>query len=118
VRPAASTLTTVRPAARWAAPIVVVVLGIATLFAIEQLQSRADTSRDAQLTLAHVENELNVLQSAPFQASVSSGGSPARARNMIDRGSGGFGFRSTSCAVMLPPRHSRPSTAPSVPTTG
>jgi diguanylate cyclase (GGDEF)-like protein len=50
------------------------------------LQSRSSASRDAQLELALVENELSELQGAPFRADESAGGSAPDALNQIQTG--------------------------------
>jgi len=77
----ASTWARLRPVA---APLLVLVLGVLAIGAITLLQARSTASRDAQLKLGTVKLELSELQSAPFQAHASTGGSPVQARRMID----------------------------------
>jgi diguanylate cyclase (GGDEF)-like protein len=67
-------------------PIVVVVLASIALATIVALQSESSNGRDAQLKLANLKTSLSQLQSAPFQASTSTGGSPAFARGLMARG--------------------------------
>jgi diguanylate cyclase (GGDEF)-like protein len=67
-------------------PALVIVLGIATIAGISMVQQRSVASRDAQLKLAHVKIELNQLQTAPFQASPTTGGSPRVARKLMATG--------------------------------
>jgi diguanylate cyclase (GGDEF)-like protein len=71
---------------RWVTPAVVLVLGLAAMAAVTTLQLRSNASKEAQLTLANIANELNQLQNAPFRASRTTGGSPALARNLLDSG--------------------------------
>jgi diguanylate cyclase (GGDEF)-like protein len=71
---------------RWTTPAVVLVLGLVAIGAITQLQLRAAASKEAQLTLSEIENELIQLQNAPFRASPGTGGSPALARVLLDGG--------------------------------
>jgi len=70
----------------FATPLAVLTLGLIAIAAITLLQSRASASRDAQLKLATVKIELNRLQTAPFQAHASTGGSPAVARTLMRTG--------------------------------
>src|SRR4051794_19130253 len=67
---------------------IVVVLGLLAIGAIARLQDRADASKQAQLTLAAVENDLNRLQSAPFRSNKATGGSPQVARGLMRTGEG------------------------------
>jgi diguanylate cyclase (GGDEF)-like protein len=67
-----------------AAPLLVLVLGLLAIAAITVLQSRSTASRDAELKLTTVTLELSELQTAPFQAHASTGGSPVKARRMIN----------------------------------
>jgi diguanylate cyclase (GGDEF)-like protein len=67
-------------------PIVVVVLASIALATIVALQSESSNGRDAQLKLANLKTSLSQLQNAPFQASPSTGGSPAFARGLMVRG--------------------------------
>jgi diguanylate cyclase (GGDEF)-like protein len=67
-----------------AVPVLVALLAIVAFIAVTQLQSEAGAGRDAQLKLADLKAALTALQSAPFQASTSTGGSPARARALVD----------------------------------
>jgi diguanylate cyclase (GGDEF)-like protein len=67
-----------------AIPALVAALSIAALAAILLLQSEAGTGREAQVTLANLETALNGLQSAPFRADRTTGGSPARAGELIE----------------------------------
>ena len=53
---------------------------------IALVQQRSVDSRDAQLKLANVKIELNQLQTAPFQASPTTGGSPRVARKLMRTG--------------------------------
>ena len=86
--PAADNIV-MRSAYRQAATVVgVLALGAVAIVAITHLQARADESKQAQLTLASIKTELNRLQSAPFQASPRTGGSPMTARALIDIGEG------------------------------
>jgi diguanylate cyclase (GGDEF)-like protein len=71
-----------------AAPLLVLVLGLLAIATITVLQSRSTASRDAELKLATVKLELSKLQTAPFQAHESTGGSPAEARRMITASKG------------------------------
>jgi diguanylate cyclase (GGDEF)-like protein len=66
-----------------APPLLVLVLGLLAIATITALQSRSAASRDAQLKLATVKIELGKLQTAPFQAHASTGGSPLLARRLI-----------------------------------
>jgi diguanylate cyclase (GGDEF)-like protein len=61
----------------------VALLAVVAFVAVLLLQSEAGAGRDAQLKLANLRTALTALQSAPFQASRSTGGSPARARTLI-----------------------------------
>jgi diguanylate cyclase (GGDEF)-like protein len=67
-------------------PIVVVVLASIALASIVALQSESSSARDAQLKLANLKTALSRLQTAPFQASTTTGGSPAFAHGLIRRG--------------------------------
>jgi len=67
-----------------AAPLLVLLLGLVAIASILTLQARSTASRDAQLKLATVTLELSELQTAPFQAHASTGGSPVKARARID----------------------------------
>ena len=67
-----------------AAPLLVLILGLVAIASILALQARSTASRDAQLKLATVTLELSELQTAPFQAHASTGGSPVKARARID----------------------------------
>ena len=71
-----------------AAPSLVLVLGLLAIAAITVLQSRSTASRDAELKLATVKLELSKLQTAPFQAHESTGGSPVKARRLITASKG------------------------------
>jgi diguanylate cyclase (GGDEF)-like protein len=66
-----------------AVPVAVALLAVIALVAVLLLQSEARDSRGAELKLANLKAALTGLQSAPFQASPSTGGSPARARALI-----------------------------------
>jgi diguanylate cyclase (GGDEF)-like protein len=66
-----------------AVPVAVALLAVIALIAVVLLQSEARDSRGAELKLANLKAALTGLQSAPFQASPSTGGSPARARTLI-----------------------------------
>jgi hypothetical protein len=67
-----------------AAPALVLVLGLLAIATIAVLQSRSTASRHAELKLAAITLALSKLQVAPFQAHVSTGGSPIKARRLID----------------------------------
>jgi diguanylate cyclase (GGDEF)-like protein len=67
-----------------AVPAVAVALGMVVIAAVIALQARASDGRQAQLELASVKTALNALQSAPFQANTRAGGSPARARLLME----------------------------------
>src|SRR5689334_3868323 len=67
-----------------AVPALAVALAIAVIASVTALQDRASEGRKAQLELAGVKTALNALQAAPFQANTRAGGSPARARGMMD----------------------------------
>jgi len=67
-----------------AAPLLVLLLGLVAIASILALQARSTASRDAQLKLATVTLELSELQTAPFQAHASTGGSPVIARRKMD----------------------------------
>ncbi len=67
-------------------PVLVIALGLAAIAAISLFQQRSVDSRDAQLKLANVKIELNQLQTAPFQASPTTGGSPDVARKLMRTG--------------------------------
>jgi diguanylate cyclase (GGDEF)-like protein len=77
--------TRLRPVA---APLLVFVLGLLAIGTITLLQARSTASRDAQLELATVKLELSKLQTAPFQAHASTGGSPTKARALIKASKG------------------------------
>jgi diguanylate cyclase (GGDEF)-like protein len=64
-------------------PALVVVFALIALAAIVILQSEASAGRDAQVRLASLKTALTELQTAPFEASPTTGGSPARARALI-----------------------------------
>jgi diguanylate cyclase (GGDEF)-like protein len=66
-----------------AVPVALALLAVVALVAVVLLQSEASDSRGAELKLANLKAALTGLQSAPFQASSSTGGSPARARALI-----------------------------------
>jgi len=67
-----------------ALPALVVILALIALGAIVTLQSEASAGRDAQLKLANLRTALTDLQSAPFQASPTIGGSKARTAVSIE----------------------------------
>ena len=67
-------------------PVLVLVLGVAAIAAIVELQAQAHDSAQAQLKLARAETALGALQTAPFRASETTGGSPEIARDLINRG--------------------------------
>jgi hypothetical protein len=69
-----------------AVPACALVLGLLAIAAITLLQQRSDSSRDAELKLARVKIDLNQLQTAPFRADPSSGGSPALAHRLMSTG--------------------------------
>ncbi len=69
-----------------AVPVLVVALTSIALVAILLLQSQAGAARDAQVKLANLQTSITQLQSAPFQASPTNGGSPALARELISSG--------------------------------
>jgi diguanylate cyclase (GGDEF)-like protein len=62
------------------------VLGIAAIVASVLLQDSVASSRQAQLDLRDARVELQKLQTAPFRALTLNGGSPAQARDLINRG--------------------------------
>jgi diguanylate cyclase (GGDEF)-like protein len=67
-------------------PVLVLLLGLGVIATITALQGYHHASERAELRLAEVETSLNALQGAPFRASKQTGGSPAIARGLIDRG--------------------------------
>jgi diguanylate cyclase (GGDEF)-like protein len=67
-------------------PALVLVLGLAAIVAITLLLQRSDASQDAELKLANVRVALHKLQSAPFQASPTTGGSPEVAAELMQTG--------------------------------
>ena len=69
-----------------ALPAFVLVLALAAIGAMTLLQERSDSSDDAQLKLATIRVELNRLQTAPFTAQASTGGSPLRAATLMRTG--------------------------------
>jgi PAS domain S-box-containing protein len=69
-------------------PVLVVMLGLASIVAIGLLQQRAVDSRKAELKLAQVKTALNQLQNAPFRSSPRTGGSPEVARKLMQEGKG------------------------------
>ncbi|MDX6664825.1 MAG: hypothetical protein QOG68_1031 [Solirubrobacteraceae bacterium] len=64
----------------------VLALAAAAAAAIIVLQRRSDDSRVTQLQIAEVKKDLHVLQIAPFQASKTTGGSPALASMLLRTG--------------------------------
>ena len=95
-----------------AAPILVLVLGLLAIAAITVLQSRSTASRDAELKLATVKLELSKLQTAPFQAHESTGGSPVRARRMITASKGKIRATLTALNRDTPPAKLRETRGP------
>jgi diguanylate cyclase (GGDEF)-like protein len=67
-------------------PLLVLVLGVAAIVATTVLLQRSDAGRQAELKLARVEVELNILQNVPFQASPLTGGSPQVAARRLHTG--------------------------------
>jgi diguanylate cyclase (GGDEF)-like protein len=86
-----------------AAPVLVLVLGLLAIAAIAVLQSRSTASRDAELKLAAVTLELSKLQTAPFQAHASTGGSPVEALKLIKAGKGTIGATLAALNREAPP---------------
>jgi diguanylate cyclase (GGDEF)-like protein len=72
---------TLKTAAVFAA---VVAATLASIASVTILQQRAREARAAQLELSDLKNTLNELQSAPFRADRRAGGSPTKARHVID----------------------------------
>jgi diguanylate cyclase (GGDEF)-like protein len=72
---------TLKTTAVFAAVVAATVASIAT---VTILQQRAREARAAQLELSELKNTLNELQSAPFRADRRAGGSPTKARHVID----------------------------------
>ncbi len=70
-------------------PVVVSLLGLGAIVAIVALQQRATSSRNAELSLSALKNDLSMLQTAPFQANAGTGGSPALATAAAADGEGG-----------------------------
>jgi diguanylate cyclase (GGDEF)-like protein len=62
----------------------VLLLSVATIATITLLQFRSDSSRDAELKLAGVNAALSRLQSDPYAALAIVGGSPARAKALVN----------------------------------
>jgi diguanylate cyclase (GGDEF)-like protein len=63
--------------------LLVVALGVAAIGTIVVLQQRANDGRVAELKLAGVKLELASLQTTPFRATASTGGSPASAAHLM-----------------------------------
>ena len=95
-----------------AVPALVLMLGLTAIGMITLLQSRSSASRDAQLELATVQTELNKLQTAPFKAQASTGGSPAVARNLMQAGKQRIGDRLRELERATPPAALRRVAAP------
>jgi diguanylate cyclase (GGDEF)-like protein len=68
-----------------AVPALVVALTALALVAILLLQSQANSGRQAQVRLSGLKSALTALQSDPFRASPTTGGSPAIARTLMKR---------------------------------
>jgi signal transduction histidine kinase len=60
-----------------------VLLSAVAIAAMMLFQERSNDSRDARTRLAEVQSTLNALQTAPFQANASTGGSPGLARILM-----------------------------------
>jgi len=69
-----------------AVPLVALLLCVGAITSTTLLLQRSNEARGAQLSLAKVEKELSLLQTAPFQAHTSTGGSPAVASRAIATG--------------------------------
>jgi diguanylate cyclase (GGDEF)-like protein len=67
-------------------PLLVLVLGVAAIVITTVLLQRSDAGRQAELQLAKVEVELNILQNVPFQARPQTGGSPQLAARRLRTG--------------------------------
>ncbi|MGZ8715765.1 MAG: sensor histidine kinase [Gaiellaceae bacterium] len=67
------------------APVVGIVLAIASLGGILLLQERETKSHDAQLTLVRAESDLNQLQGLPWEVENPRFGSPEQIRTLMDR---------------------------------
>jgi diguanylate cyclase (GGDEF)-like protein len=70
----------------WTIPAIAALLGVAAIAATVQLQKEVRVSRDAQLDLQQTKLALTDLQTAPFKASPTTGGSPQEARAQITKG--------------------------------
>jgi PAS domain S-box-containing protein len=64
--------------------VVALLAALVSIVMVTALHARADAGRDAQVRLAGVETELNALQGLPWEADVLEGGSPARARRLME----------------------------------
>ena len=69
-------------------PIFVAALGLAAVGAIIVLQRHASDSRRDELSLSNAQTDLEALQSAPFQATSGTGGSPQLAAELMRTGEG------------------------------
>jgi diguanylate cyclase (GGDEF)-like protein len=70
----------------WPIPVIAALLGVAAIAATVQLQQDVRVARDGQLELQQTKLSLSELQTAPFQASPDTGGSPKESRALIAKG--------------------------------
>src|SRR5918992_1265448 len=61
-------------------------LALAVIGVVVELQGRADAGRDAQVRLARVVTELQALQELPWEADVEEGGDPRLVRAQLEAG--------------------------------
>ena len=71
---------------RRAVPLLVLLLGLASMAVIATLQQRADRAQRARHTLTALTIELDKLQAAPFKADPTLAGSPTEARTVLQAG--------------------------------
>jgi diguanylate cyclase (GGDEF)-like protein len=66
--------------------VIALLASAASVWAILGLERRADASRNAQISLVAIQNNLNLLQGLPWRTAPAAGGSPTLARLWIARG--------------------------------